>query len=182
VTTSPQQAVAAAITGDRAGYKPRWIWMAPTWTDQVLTPQTGKLLEETVWIMSEGPGYRRDPGPDTPGLYQLVREAYATGNRWVIEQMNIGAIVGWVQARAWATILERAVANRDLSPAGIRLAAAQVGPVDFGGLVGPMDYSRTPRVSSGRSTVFAADASWLLGLRFINYVTSPAAVAFRKGS
>jgi ABC-type branched-subunit amino acid transport system substrate-binding protein len=182
VTTAPQQALAAAITGERAGYKPRWIWMAPTWTDQVLTPQTGKLLEETVWIMNEGPGYRRDPGPDTPGLYQLVREAYATGNRWVIEQMNIGAIVGWVQARAWATILERAVANRDLSPAGIRQAASQIGPVDFGGLVGPMDYARTPRVSSGRSSVFAADASWLLGLRFVNYVTSPAAVTFRKGS
>ncbi len=179
LTTTPGQAITAVLTGERAGYRPRWIWMAPTWSDQVLTPQTSKILETSSWVMGEGPSLRRDPGPDTPGLVNLVREAKAAGNPWLIEQANIGVLFGYCQALLWERVLERAVANGDLSRSGIRRAAQEIGVVDFQGIVAPMDYSQPKRLSNGTSTVFRVDGSWLLGLFAVQTGVSPSAATYR---
>jgi ABC-type branched-subunit amino acid transport system substrate-binding protein len=180
LTTAPQQAIAAVVTGDRAGYRPRWVWMAPTWTDQVLTSATSKLLEDTSWVVGEGPSYRRDPSPETPGLYQLSLEAKASGNAWLFEQANVGALFGYCQAVAWERVLERAVANGDLSRVGIAKALREVGVVEFGGVVSAMDYSQPARLSSGSSSIFTVDASWLLGLRQVSVLSSKSAAAVRR--
>jgi ABC-type branched-subunit amino acid transport system substrate-binding protein len=179
LTTAPGQALTAVLTAAQAGYRPRWIWMSPTWTEQLLTPRTSKILEETSWVMGEGPTLRRDPGADTPGLQTLVAEAKAAGNEWLIEQPNIGALFGFCQALLWEKILERAVANNDLSRNGIRVATQQVGVVSFGGILAPMDYSSPKRFSDGSSTVFKVDGSWLLGLFAVNTGTSASAASYK---
>jgi ABC-type branched-subunit amino acid transport system substrate-binding protein len=179
LTTTPGQALTAVLTAEQAGFRPRWIWMSPTWTDQVLTPRTSKILESNSWVMGEGPSLRRDPGPDTPGLVNLVREAKAAGNPWLIEQANIGVLFGYCQALLWERVLDKAVANGDLSRLGIRRAAKEIGIVDFQGIVAPMDYSQPKRLSNGVSTVFRVDGSWLLGLVAVQSSASPSAVAYK---
>ncbi len=179
LTTAPGQALAIVLTAERAGYRPRWIWMAPTWTDQVLTPQTSKLLEANSWVMGEGGTLRRDPGADSPGLQKIVREAKSAGNSWLIEQANIGVLFGYCQALLWERVLERAVAIGDLSRAGIRRASKEIGVVDFEGILAPMDYGQPKRLSNGSSTVFKVDGSWLLGLVAVQSLTSPSAAAYR---
>jgi ABC-type branched-subunit amino acid transport system substrate-binding protein len=181
LTTTPQQGVQAVVGGAQAGFRPRWIWMSAAWNDAVLTPATGPLLENLSWIVGEGPNYDPVPRQDTPALFKLVTELRANDGAAYVEQANIGTIFGYCQALIWEALLERAVANNDLSCAGISTAAKQIGTVDLNGLLAPADFSATTRSAKAVNTIFKADASYLLGLREVaRDYSSPAARDYRK--
>ena len=177
LTTTPQQTLAAVLTGRALAFSPRWIIMGASFSDRLVVPATGPLFEQGAWVVGDGTQW----GDTTvPGMAQLANELLASDNRYWTENPDIGLTYGWVQAKVMEATLERAVARNDLSHAGVLAAAHEIGPVDVGGLGSPIDYSAPQRLANARITVFAVDGSYRNAIRVLapGYTTA-AAKAYR---
>ncbi len=177
LVTTPQQTLAAVLTGRALGFSPRWIIMGASFSDRIITPQTGPAFEQGAWVVGDGTQWG---DPAVPGMAQLATELIASDNRYWTENPDIGLTFGWVQAKVLEATLERAVARGDLSHAGVLAASKEIGTVDVAALGSPIDYSSPQRLANARTTVFAVDASYRNAIRVLapSY-TSAAARAYR---
>lgn len=176
VTTGPAQATALLVQGSQNGYTPQWILMSPTFSDKQVTPATSGLYEKYVWTVSDG-GEWGDPS--IPGMKTLIAELKEAGYGNYVSAPDGGNLWGYAQAKTVEAVLEKAVANGDLSRDGILKAANELGQVDIGGLGTSVDLkTRTP---GAKNTIFKADASKQLAYAVLQKdYSSPAAEAYRK--
>ena len=153
---------------------PRWIAMGAGFSERIVTPQTGPAFEQNVWVVGDGPQW------GDSALNRLVDELLAANYRFWTENPDVGLTFGHAQAATWEAILERAVADGDLSRAGVTAASKKVGVVDVDGVGSTMDYSQPVRLASAGASIFAVDNSYRNAIRMIapRYST-PAAASFR---
>jgi Periplasmic binding protein len=178
VSVSPQQTSALALAAKQIGYTPRWMILAASFSEKIVTAQTGLLLEQHAWVIGDGPLWGDS---SVPGMSSLSKELLAANNRFWFENPDRALTFGFVQALVWEKLLERAVDRRDLSHAGLLLASKEIGTVDTSGLSSPIDYNQSVRLSNGQATIFTVDVSARNGLRVaVPSYASAAAVAFRR--
>ncbi len=165
LTIAPQQ-VGAIVLGARAtGWTDvRWIVMGAGFSERLVTQQSSLAFEQSTWVVGDGTQWG---DAQAPGMSTLMAELEAGGYRHRNEKPDVGLTFGWAQARALEMVLERAAADGDLSRSGIERALNKVGPIDFGGLASPIDYSRPQRISEPLATVFAVDGSYQNSIRVI---------------
>ena len=177
LTTTPQQTAAAVITGRAIGFSPRWIIMGASFSDRIISPQTGPLFEQGAWVVADGTAWG---DPTVPGMGQLTNELIASNNRYWTENPDVGLTYGWLQANVFEAVLERAVARGDLSHAGLLAASREIGVVDPAGLASPVDYSSQVRLADARTTIFNVDGSYRNAIRVLMPTySSAAAKAYR---
>lgn len=143
VTAIPTAAGALIGTAAALGYFPHWILQGPAWSEYLMTSTgtaSGKAtpIEKALvgaWVL----GFEAAWGDTSvPGMSQFlqVTQQYAPG------QIPDGYYMyGYCEALAEAKILAKAVADKDLSRAGILNAKENLGTVDFGGLIPTADYT-----------------------------------------
>lgn len=175
-TVAPLQLVALVVGAARSGWATRWIASAAGFSDRIVTPQTGPAFEQTVWVVGDGPQW------GDPTLKVLVDELLASDNRYWTENPDVGLVFGHAQGATWEAVLERAVADRDLSRAGLLAASRKVATVNIDGVGSTIDYSQPARLSSPRATIFAVDNSYRNSIRMLSFGYSSAVAARYKFS
>lgn len=178
LTVGPAQTLAAVMTGRALAFSPRWIVMGASFSDRIITSATGPAFEQNAWVVGDGTQWD-DLGAE--GIRRLRSELVDSDNRYWTENPDVGLTYGWMQARALEAILEKAVANNDLSRGGILTATGQIGTIDILGLGSPIDYSQPVRLAKAQTTIFAVDGSYRNAIRVLTKdYSSPAAQAYRK--
>ena len=158
-------------SSEQVGFEPQWIGQAPTWIGIL---KGNAYMQKHFVIVSEGPEWG---DATSEGMKQMVSDiqAYAPD-----QGPDIYFSFGYAQAWSMAQVLEKAVANGDLSREGIVKAMNGVGTIKTGGLLGDYEYGvpkdrKPPRAG----TMFAVDPAAPGGLKALtDPFTSEAAEKF----
>ena len=178
LTVTPVQTLGMVVTGRQLSLSTRWIIMGASFSDRIVTPQTGPLFEQGAWVVGDGTQW----GDETvPGMTQMKAELLASDNRFWTENPDVGLSFGWAQALTVEQVLEVAAARGDLSRAGILAASRATGPVALGGIGSTIDYSQPVRLANAKTTIFNVDNSYRNAIRVLaREYGSPAAAAYRR--
>jgi ABC-type branched-subunit amino acid transport system substrate-binding protein len=125
ITTGPTEA--AAIVGGAAaqGFTGRFIGTNPTWNPALLASPAGDALLALYQAGGTFPTF----GSDTPAHDAL---ATAVGTP---DDLNDGYTAGWMWQYPLQAVLEQALANEDLTRAGVRSVAMGLSSVDYEGML-----------------------------------------------
>lgn len=178
VTVGPAQTLGLVVSGRQQGFSPRWIIMGASFSDKIVVPQTGPLFEQGAWVVGDGTQWGDS---SVAGMASLRNELIAADHRYWTENPDVGLTYGYIQGRTIEALLERAVANRDLSRSGLLAASRQIGVVDTLGLMSPIDYSQPTRLANARTTIFAVDGSYPNAIKVLaRDYSSPTGQLYRK--
>ena len=173
-TALPSEFNGIITTADNLDFAPRWIGQSPAWVDEFAATDLAPYYQEHVWIVAVGPEWG-----DTsyPGVQELMDRLQRYRPQ---QEPDYYFSFGNYQAVAVQQVLEKAVANGDLSRDGIVEAMNSIDVLDFGGIIGDYTYGPPedrdpPRVSS----VFEIDPAkpFALGALKVNF-SSDAAKAY----
>jgi len=150
-------------TAAAAKFAPRWIGQSPTWLGALAKSPLKPYLEARFWVVAEGPAWGDE---SVLGMRDLIARKKQYPPRKPIEAGDFYFTFGYIQARTVTTVLERAVADGDLSKAGILKAIGEVDAVKLDGLGQDYVYGDVATRSPGReSSMFAVDADEPFGLK-----------------
>jgi ABC-type branched-chain amino acid transport systems, periplasmic component len=174
LATFPSNTVPVLAAAQQAGFAPQWFGLGGAFVSALsANPQAAPLLTaDNVRIVNEGPQWG-DTGVE--GMRDLVAdiEKYAPGTA-----AESYTAFGYAQGIAVVALLEKAVANGDLSRHGLKAASAQLGTLSFKGLFGDYTYGQPDkRVNSTTSTIFRVDPARPGGLAVDigpNFTSGPA--------
>lgn len=145
--TSPVLTAAAG-----RNFAPKWLGQSPTWISAFAGSGLAPYLQANYLLLSEGPQWG---DTSVQGMAQMLDDiaAYAPDTK-----PDIYFAFGYAQAWAASQILEKAVANGDVTPAGVLKASEEITELTFDGLLGDYAYGAVADRNPPRtSTVFAID-------------------------
>ncbi|HEX6799628.1 MAG TPA: ABC transporter substrate-binding protein [Ktedonobacterales bacterium] len=150
--------VAAGVIGTAAAmnYFPHWILQSPAWANALLgvSKQFSGLLEQTTWVVAQGATWG---DTSSTGMAQMLSDI----QKYAPTQQPDGYFeFGYAEAMVTGAILKKAVANGDLTRAGLLKAFDELGTVDLGGLFGASaHYGAAPndRVPTRDNSVYGID-------------------------
>ncbi|MFI9814625.1 ABC transporter substrate-binding protein [Saccharothrix variisporea] len=135
LTTGPTDA--AVIIGQTAarGYKGKFIGTSPTWNPGLLKSPAAPAIKALYFQSAPWKAW----ATDTPG-HKAMRDALPSVTP------NDGYTAGWVWSYPLKAALEKAVANKDLTRAGLLNAVRQLDKVDYEGMLpsGAGKFSGSP--------------------------------------
>jgi ABC-type branched-subunit amino acid transport system substrate-binding protein len=137
LTTNPTTAAILLGGSFGAGFTGLWTGSVPSYDFRLLDSPAAPLFDQ-VWYQS---AYNVPWGSDAPGQVEMaeILKAVEPGKR-----PSDAFIIGWNEAKTMHTVLARAIANGDLTRAGVQVAVSQTTSVDFGGTAPNQNYSGTP--------------------------------------
>jgi ABC-type branched-subunit amino acid transport system substrate-binding protein len=163
----------AKLVGTAAalGYNPTWVFQGPAWSEYLMssdgttkgkpTPVAGALAAN-VWVL----GYESQWGDkNVPGMSQFLADV----KRFAPGQIpDYYFMYGYSMARMETAVLRKAIASGNLTRQGILDAKLNLGSVDLGGLVPPVNY--TPKLGpasrmTGISEVSSSTPGFLKGFK-----------------
>lgn len=156
------------------GYAPRWIGLMPAWHSTLAASPLIEYYERNLWIVWDGPQWGDTTVAGIRAL-QAAQQKYEPD-----QQPDLWFACGWVLGQLTHATLERAVADGDLSRAGIMAAVAKLGRMDFDGILSAYTYGRADQRDPARSvSLFRVNAARPIGLELLRAgVASPAAAKF----
>ena len=146
LTATPADAGTIWGTAAKLGYAPQWIAQSPSYIGALAASPLGPYMAKTVWIAGDGSSWG---DPRVPGMVQLIADMKKFKPK---QGPDFYVAFGYDQGIAMDAVLEKAVANGDLSRAGILKASSEVGTVDFKGLTGNYTYGPPAKRNPPRST------------------------------
>lgn len=136
---------AGGIIGSAAaiGYHPQWILQGPAWSEYLMT-STGVAsgsptpIEKAMvgsWVL----GYEAEWGDTSvPGMARFLADT----KKYMPNQIPDGYYMyGYAMAEMEVKLLQKAIANKDLTRQGVLNAKLNLGTIDFGGLIPNADYT-----------------------------------------
>ncbi len=162
VTTVPGQLVRIVGAATRVGFAPQWIGQWASWHGALLTSPVLDYLEKHFILAGEGLEWGNRAAP---GMVSMLTdlERYAPK-----QQADVWYTAGYVQGKAVTALLEKAVANKDLSRAGLLRAMAEIPSVDNQGLIGNYKYGPVAARDAPRSgSVFKINRTKPFGLEVV---------------
>lgn len=172
LVTGPSET--AAIVGGAAarGYQNMFIGAAPSWNVGLLASPAAPAFEAGLYFQSS---YVGPWDYDSVGHETMRATLTAAG----VVDANDFFISGWVSQYPLRAALEAALANGDLTRAGIASAAAGLTDVDFQGMLANRNYTGDPADNFPReSLVGAVDTSSSTGITVVqDFFVGPTAMA-----
>jgi ABC-type branched-subunit amino acid transport system substrate-binding protein len=153
----PNATLGIVSAAEAVGFAPQWMGQAPTWIGVLAG---NKYVQDHFVIVSEGPEWG---DVTSPGMKQMLADvaAYAPD-----QGPDVYFSFGYAQAWSMAQILEKAVANGDLSRKGIVKAMNGVGTIKTGGILGDYVYGPPAKRKPPRAgTIFGVDPNTQGGLK-----------------
>jgi ABC-type branched-subunit amino acid transport system substrate-binding protein len=148
-------------TAATLGFKPQWILQGPAFLEQLIT-KDGSLDAKPTPVAAALKGALvtsfsapwRDPGAS--GMKQLVadHDKYEPG-----QPPSIYFALAYAASKVQAEILRKAIADGDLSRAGILNAKQHLGKVDLGGVTPSVTYTPVGGPPSTKSLITRIDPS-----------------------
>jgi hypothetical protein len=171
VVAVPSVAATIVGTGASQGYNPTWVFQGPAFSEYLMSSNGttsgkptafAKAIASNVWVL----GYSAQWGDmSVPGMGKFLADI----KRFAPSQIpDYYFMYGYAQAKMETAVLRKAIAEGDLTRAGILDAKLNLGKVDLGGLVPALDY--TPGLGpasrmSGISKVSPTTPGFLKGFR-----------------
>jgi ABC-type branched-subunit amino acid transport system substrate-binding protein len=170
VVAVPSVAATIVGTGASQGYNPTWVFQGPAFSEYLMSSNGttsgkptafAKALESNVWVL----GYESQWGDKSvPGMAKFLADVKTYAPSQIPDYYFM---YGYAQAKMETAVLRKAIADGDLTRAGILDAKLHLGKVDLGGLVPPIDY--TPELGpasrmTGISEVSSTTPGFLKGL------------------
>lgn len=170
LVTGPSELAAVVGGGMQRGYEGVFITANPGWDAGLLrTAAAPAFLSGRVFGSGPYPPW----GSDTPGHRRAEAALSAAG----IEPHDY-AISGWISQYRLRAVLEAAVARGDLSREGVFQASAELGPVDYEGIMPVSDWS-SPATSPRHSIIGRFDEAGPTGVALARDVfVGPTAAAY----
>jgi ABC-type branched-subunit amino acid transport system substrate-binding protein len=127
LTTAPAEAAAIIGGAAKQGFQGRVIGTSPTWNPALLKSPAAPALRALYLQSAPWAPY----GADTPG-HRAMREAIGSAFR---AGPSDGWTAGWVWSYPMKAALEKAVADKDLTRAGLLEAVKSLETVDYEGML-----------------------------------------------
>jgi Periplasmic binding protein len=163
--------------GAKIEYFPTILGLSPSFASKSVTPANSGAFGKQVIIAADGSQWG---DTSIPGQAEM----FADLKKYAPEQIgnpNPANTWGWVQARTVVALLEKAVANNDVSPEGIQKAMFGLGTVSSGGAYDDWTYAEpAKRVPPSNSYVYSVDISVRGGLKLIKPYNSAAAKEYKR--
>ncbi len=136
-TTNPSTFAEILGGAVQSGYQGLWTGSLPTYDFRLLDTPVGPILDQVFFQSNYGATW----GTDVPGMAGLQEAIIASDPT---RRPSDAFIIGWTESIAIRKVLETAIANGDLTRAGIKTAANSIADVDFEGLAPNQSYAGTP--------------------------------------
>jgi ABC-type branched-subunit amino acid transport system substrate-binding protein len=162
LVATPSSTAPAMTKAAQSGFNPQWIGQSPTWIGALGQSALAPYLQAHFLIASEGPNYG---DTSVKGMSELLRikDTYAPD-----QAPDVYFNFGYLQAKAVAALLEKAVELGDLSHEGILKASEELGTLSFDGLSGDYTYGEADdRVPPTKSSIFKVDPASPTGLTLV---------------
>ena len=160
-------------------YFPLILALGPSFATTTVVPSNSVAFQRQVVVATDNSQFGDEKVPGMKRFMDDIRK-YAPQE---IGTPNAAAIWGWVQARTLIALLEKAVANNDLSKAGMRKAMVTLGAYDTEGIFPNWNYvEAAKRVGPSSVNISGVDISVPGGLILKKAVDSAAAQAYRPGA
>jgi Periplasmic binding protein len=160
-------------------YFPTILALGPSFAVTTVVPSNSVAFQKQVIVATDNSQFGDEKIPGMKAFMSDIRK-YAPQE---IGTPNAAAIWGWVQARTVIALLEKAVANNDLSKAGMRNALATLGKVDNEGIFPNWNYVEpAKRVGPSADIISGVDISVPGGLIVKKTVDSAAAQSYRPAA
>jgi ABC-type branched-subunit amino acid transport system substrate-binding protein len=174
VTTGPTEAAAIVGGAAQAGFTGRFIGTNPTWNRALLDSPAGPAFQALYQVGGTFPNW----SADTPG-HQAMRDALGEP-----EDLNDGYTIGWIWQYPLKAALEAALANGDLTRAGLLAAAGELTSVDYEGMLpeGAGNYAGGPEAQIRQTLISNPDPEAPTGITVAqDYFVGPTAEAWEPG-
>ncbi len=157
-------------------YFPTILALGPSFAVTTVVPSNSIAYQKQVIVATDNSQFGDEKVPGMKRFMDDIRK-FAPQE---IGNPNAAAIWGWVQARTVIALLEKAVADNDLSKAGMKKAMASLGKVDTEGIFPDWNYvDPAKRVGPTAVTISGVDISVPGGLIVKKVVDSAAAQAYK---
>lgn len=182
LTTIPGSTGRILGTAAALKYTPRFIGTSPAWAG-VLAGTKDKpspllpLMQQSLWIVTDAQCAWGDVGKGCEGMKELIDNHQKFGGD---QPPDYYFIFGYTQARIVHQILEKAVADGDLTREGVVKAFESLKKVDMGGLLNPISYGTTckEKIPATGSSIWSIDPSQPIALKLVKTLDSPAVKQF----
>jgi ABC-type branched-subunit amino acid transport system substrate-binding protein len=144
VVAVPSTAATIVGTGASQGYNPTWVFQGPAWSEYLMTSNgatsgkstaVAKALASNVWVL----GYEAQWGDmSVPGMAKFLADTKKFAPTQIPDYYFM---YGYAEAKMETAVLQKAIAAGDLTRGGILNAKLNLGTVDLGGLMPPVDYT-----------------------------------------
>ncbi len=145
LTTNPSIGAEILVGAVQAGYTGMFTGSVPTYDFRLLDSPAGPVYDKVFYQSSYSVGW----GVDTPGNDEMMTALAAA---YPDRRPSDGFIIGWNEAITMRKVLETALANGDLTRAGVVAAGNSIETVDFGGTAPNQSYAGTPNEYVQRQT------------------------------
>lgn len=178
LTTTPSATGPILGAAAQAGYAPRFIGQSPSWIGAFLDNEPlVPYMQQNYWVITDAACEWGDTSEGCEGMAEMLTnlETYASD-----QVPDYYFAFGYTQARIFHQILERAVANDDLTREGVVEAFESLENVDMGGLLNPISYGPDceDKIPASASGIFEVDPELPIGLGRIAVVDSDAVADF----
>jgi hypothetical protein len=163
-------------SGAKLGYTPTILAVGPSFSSTTVNPGNSDAYGKQFIVAGDGTQW----GDETvPGMKQHMADL----RKYAPEQINVpnpATEWGYAQAQTVVALLEKAVANGDLSRAGVQKAMAGLGTVPLNGMFPEWNYvAPGSRVAPATTVMYKVDPSARGSLSAIKPVTSAAAKNYK---
>ena len=188
VTAIPTAAAGLMATAASIGYTPQWILQGPAFATVLMTSDGGPNGTPTplakvfqgAWLMGDEAAWGDTSVPGMAQFLSIQKQQNPTQNP------DGYYVYGYCMAQVQAAILKKAVANNDLSTAGIVNAKEHLGSFSWGGLIPDANYTPANGPATRQTSLFQIDAASPGFVKNISngFFASPAAqsMSFASGS
>ncbi len=137
LTTNPSTAAELMGGAAQAGFQGMWTGSVPSYDFRLLDSPVAPLIDQVYYQ----PGYNVVWGEDVPGAAKMQEVLTAA---FPDRRPSDAFVIGWVYSISLHEVLKTAIANGDLTRAGVVAAANSLTGIDFGGLAPNQSYAGTP--------------------------------------
>ena len=152
-------------TAAQLQFVPQWVGQSPTWTGAFAKSPLAPYLQANFLLAAEGTEWGDTSVKGMADMLDRLQKYTPS------QQPDIYFVFGYYQAQATTALLEKAVANGDLSRDGLLAALNDMGTVRFDGLTGDYDYgtSAATRNPPRATTIYKVDPAKPGGLAKVKY-------------
>jgi ABC-type branched-subunit amino acid transport system substrate-binding protein len=150
------QTTGILVAGAQNGYSPTLIGLSPSFDIKQVTNATEALYTKQFFAATDGVQWG---DLSIPGMKEMLASVQKNAPQYAGD-VNGAYMWGYVQAKSVVALLNKAVANNDLSRDGVKAALASLGKVDLGGLYPEWDYTTVgKRVPSAVTNIMRVDVA-----------------------
>ena len=134
-------------------YMPAWIGNTPAWIDAFFAhPKLPPVVFGNFHLVGGMPFW----GEEVPGMDAFMK-AYGAYGEKLGARPDFYTLMSYVQGRAALEAANRAIASKDLTRAGYLSALHSMKAWSAGGMLQPLDFSKTPYVTGTKTRILKPD-------------------------